>query len=104
MRDQAEGLRELVGSADFQFARPACGVTTSGDVMLVVSPDTKSIVGAYAAIKHAIRDASARGISLLVTGVRSERDALAIHRNIADAARRHLAVEVQLIGYLTCEA
>jgi MinD-like ATPase involved in chromosome partitioning or flagellar assembly len=104
VRDQAEGLRRLV--ADAPCARPprAFAGTEAGGIVLVVSPDTKSILGAYAAIKHAARDAAARGVSLLVTGVRGERDALAIHRNIAAAARDHLRVEVELIGYLTCES
>ena len=114
--DQAEGLRKLlaresVRRSDLAPVRRATrkrGAAETGiapgDVVLVVSADTPSILGAYAAMKHAKRAREDQTFALLVTGVDNEEDATRIHRNIADAARRYLKADVELIGYLACDA
>ena len=113
--DQAAGLRRMLaadsrdltlvtrGGSKERKHRPAQELDAAGtkrEIILIVSRDSASIIGAYAIIKHARRESSDAAFALVITGVKSEQEAVSIHQNIADAARRFLKTRVELMGYI----
>jgi len=80
--------------ADDGFALPALG---GGEIVVQVSNSAASIKAAYAMIKRLTATLGRRPFSVLVTGV-GERQARLVHENIAQAASRYLATEVEFLG------
>lgn len=68
-----------------------------GDIVVQVTDHAASITAAYALIKRISVRYGQRPLGLLVTGAGAAR-ADAIYRNIASAASRYLALELQSIG------
>ena len=68
-----------------------------GDIVVQVEDSPESITAAYALIKRVSERYGRRPVSVLVTGAGIVRAGI-IYRNIAAAARRYLALELQSIG------
>lgn len=68
-----------------------------GDIVVQVEDSPESITAAYALIKRVSERYGRRPVSVLVTGAGIVRAGM-IYRNIAAAARRYLALELQSIG------
>lgn len=70
-----------------------------GEIVILVSSGAASIKSAYALIKRLNNRFGRRPFSVLVTGA-SEQNAKVVFRNMAQAASRYLAVQLNLIGSL----
>jgi flagellar biosynthesis protein FlhG len=68
-----------------------------GDIVVQVSPDAVSIKDAYSIIKRLNAQLGRRSFSILVTGA-AEQEAQRIYQNMAQAASRYLAVQLNSIG------
>jgi flagellar biosynthesis protein FlhG len=68
-----------------------------GEIVVQVSTSATSIKHAYAIIKRLNAKMGRRPFSLLVTGA-SDKEAKVVYDNMADAARRYLAVELHSMG------
>jgi flagellar biosynthesis protein FlhG len=68
-----------------------------GEIVVHVADSAASVTAAYALIKRISVHHGQRPVGILVTGAGSERAGV-IYRNIASAASRYLALEVQSIG------
>ena len=68
-----------------------------GDIVVQVEDSPESITAAYALIKRVSERYGRRPVSVLVTGAGIVRAGM-IYKNIAAAARRYLALELQSIG------
>src|SRR5439155_8947527 len=63
-----------------------------------------AITRAYALLKEMVHDGVGRRFRVVVNRAPSECDALVAYRNIADAARRFLAAQLEYCGYIPYEA
>jgi len=68
-----------------------------GDIVVQVEDSAASITAAYALVKRVSEHYGRRPVSILVTGAGVIRAGM-IYKNIAAAARRYLALELQSIG------
>lgn len=80
--------------ADDSFPLPAM---TEGEIVVQVSADAASIKSAYSIIKRLNARLGRRPFSVLVTGT-SDRQAQMVYQNMAQAASRYLAVQLNSIG------
>ncbi|WP_132256305.1 antiactivator of flagellar biosynthesis FleN protein [Paucimonas lemoignei] len=80
--------------ADDEFSLP---LLANGEVVVQVSNSAASIKSAYAMIKRLTASQGRRPVSVLVSGV-NEKEARLVYDNIAQAARRYLATEVDFLG------
>ena len=71
--------------------------------ILVVTDSVASITDAYAFIKGATNEYGKRRYRVLISKVRNEQQGRAIFRNMADAARRYLGVELELMGMIPAD-
>lgn len=74
---------------------------TAGLVLLVVTPDSKSILDGYAAIKQLVER---HGRLNLLTVVNSARDAVEadrVHTQLANTCRQFLDLEISSVGYVS---
>ncbi|WP_220634267.1 MinD/ParA family ATP-binding protein [Georgfuchsia toluolica] len=71
--------------------------------ILVVTDSVASITDAYAFIKGATNEYGKRSYRVLMSKVRNEQQGRAIFRNMADAARRYLGVELDLMGMIPAD-
>ena len=69
----------------------------TGDIVVQVSPDAASIQQAYAIIKRLNAQLGRRPFGVLVTGA-AEREAKIVFDNMAQAARRYLALPLHSVG------
>lgn len=70
---------------------------SENEIVILVSPDAASIKEGYALIKRLIERFGRRPFGVLVTGA-SEARAQVVFRNMAQAARRYLAVTLHAVG------
>jgi len=75
-----------------------------GDLLLVASPNRAAITRAYALLKEIVRDGISGRFRFVVNRAPSESEALVAYHNIADAARRFLAAQLEYCGYIPHEA
>ncbi|MFY9329908.1 MAG: AAA family ATPase [Georgfuchsia sp.] len=68
--------------------------------ILVVTGSVASITDTYAFIKGATAECGKRSYRVLMSKVRNEQQARALFRNMADAAKRYLGVELELMGMI----
>jgi flagellar biosynthesis protein FlhG len=73
-----------------------------GDMVVQVSTSATSIKNAYAIIKRLNAKLGRRPFSLLVTGA-SDKEAKVVYENMAQAARRYLAVELHSLGSIPAD-
>jgi len=71
----------------------------AGDVVVQVAPDAHSVKAAYALIKRLSAVSGRRSFGVLVTGA-GEQEAATVYRNMAQAARRYLALPLYSIGFI----
>jgi flagellar biosynthesis protein FlhG len=69
------------------------------EVVIQVSSDPSAIKSAYGLIKRMSARLGRRSFSILVSGV-SEKEAMLIYTNMAQASQRYLAVPLNFIGYV----
>ena len=69
------------------------------EVVIQVSSDPSAIKSAYGLIKRISARLGRRSFSILVSGV-SEKEAMLIYTNMAQASQRYLAVPLNFIGYV----
>lgn len=80
--------------ADDGFPIPAMA---SGEIVIQVSTGPASIKSAYSIIKRLNAQLGRRPFSVLVTGA-SEKEAQVVYENMAQAAKRYLAIELNSMG------
>ena len=73
------------------------------DLLLVAAPTRDAITNAYALLKGIARDRAGGRFGLVVDRAPSESEALVTYRNVADAARRYLAAQLDYFGYIPRE-
>ncbi len=103
-----EQLERLGSAPDFVLvdAPPgSSGLLLSGDspfqeLLLVASPEPSSITRGYALLKRLAWCGAAPMCRLLLCQVADAAQAAAIHRNVADVARRHLGIALPLVGWV----
>jgi flagellar biosynthesis protein FlhG len=79
---------------DDEFVLPGL---SNGEIVVQVSNSAASIKDAYAMIKRLAASQGRRPFSVLVSGA-GEQEAQRVYANIAQAARRYLAIEVGFLG------
>jgi flagellar biosynthesis GTPase FlhF len=72
----------------------------AGLVLLVVSPETSSILDAYAAIKHLAARQPAQKIQTIVNFARDASEGERVHRQLAQTCRQFLNLEVSAAGFV----
>jgi flagellar biosynthesis protein FlhG len=75
---------------------PIASLATS-EIVVQVSTDPQSITSAYSLIKRVSSHLGQRPFSVLVTGA-SDKEAQVVYRNMAQAAKRYLAVKLNSMG------
>ncbi|MDQ9170861.1 antiactivator of flagellar biosynthesis FleN protein [Oxalobacteraceae bacterium R-40] len=88
---------ELDENGEFPIASFA-----SGEIVMQVSADAASIKSAYALVKQLNAKLGKRPYGILVTGT-SEKGAQRVYANMAQAASRYLAVQLQFIGFIPAD-
>jgi flagellar biosynthesis protein FlhG len=88
---------ELDGEGQFAIASFA-----SGEIVVHVSADAASIKSGYALVKQLNAKLGKRPYGVLVTGA-SEKQAQRVFANMAQAASRYLAVQLQFIGCIPAD-
>jgi len=84
------------GSAGTQFWLG----TAAQEVIVLAGGGASAITAAYALIKRRANAFAQREFHILVSNVASEREARAIFRNMAGAARRYLQASLQFMGHI----
>jgi flagellar biosynthesis protein FlhG len=69
----------------------------SSEIVVQVTTDPQSITSAYSIIKRVSSHLGQRPFSVLVTGA-SDKEAQVVYRNMAQAAKRYLAVKLNSMG------
>lgn len=73
-------------------------------VLLVATPDTDSILEAYAAVKVLLAGDASADVDLLVNLAREPDVAADVHRRISEACRRFLGLRIQSAGHVAADA
>jgi flagellar biosynthesis protein FlhG len=84
------------GTLDADDAFPIAAME-SGEIVIQVSTNSISIKSAYVLLKRLSDKLGRRGFSLLVTGG-SEKEAEMVYDNIAQAASRYMAIQLDFLG------
>ncbi len=89
MRDQADGLRRLFGTAAMTVA--------------VAARDT-DVIDAYARIKRAVREQGCGHFRITITHARSVAEAQNVFDNLQRVTREYLGVRLEYLGMTTVQA
>jgi flagellar biosynthesis protein FlhG len=101
----ADAFNALIGRADIVVVDaelchdnsfPLASLASS-EIVVQVSTDPQSITSAYSLIKRVSSHLGQRPFSVLVTGA-SDKEAQVVYRNMAQAAKRYLAVKLHSMG------
>lgn len=90
------GIVLVDGELDADDAFPIPAMSAS-EIVVQVSTNADSIKAAYCVIKRLNAQLGRRPFSILVTGA-SENEAKVVYDNMAEAARRYLAIELKSMG------
>ena len=93
--DQAHGLRRMFGAGT--EARDA-EAALSCEVLIVVAPAAASLTEAYASIKRMSASGAPLNFRVLVQGARSSAEARLTFRNLAQAAKTFLGLQLHYGG------
>ncbi len=97
-------LEKLANAADVVLvdarstAEPSAFAAAADDVVIVVSTSATSITGGYTALKRMSRTQGRKRFHLLVNRVDEEGVAQRVRSNMADAASKHLGLELDYLG------
>jgi flagellar biosynthesis protein FlhG len=105
IRGLPEAFDELVGYVDVVVVDAELGEDGSfplaclatSEIVVQVSTDPQSITSAYSLIKRVSSHLGQRPFSVLVTGA-SDQEAQVVYQNMAQAAKRYLAVKLNSMG------
>jgi flagellar biosynthesis protein FlhG len=105
IRGMADAFEELTRRADIVVVDAELGDDDSfpiaslaeSEIVVQVSTDPQSITSAYSLIKRVSSHLGQRPFSVLVTGA-SDKEAQVVYRNMAQAAKRYLAVKLNSMG------
>ncbi len=91
----------LIDAAPGRTSQMLTFALSTHEIMVVVSPDPASITGAYALIKHTCGyHQDKQRFHVVVNKAGTEAEARMIFDNMADVARRHLAVSLDFTGFV----
>lgn len=106
-----ERLAALGAAPDFVLVDPGAGHgevllpadSPAQELLLAVSPDPRSITDGYGLLKRLAWRGALPPCRLLVCQAADAVQAAAIHRNIADVARRHAGIALPLAGWIPAD-
>lgn len=75
-------------------------IETSTDTVIVTTPEPTAILDAYALIKTLVKEERQGNISLIMNKCENRKEAQMVTEGFVQVIRRHLSVEVQILGHV----